>query len=321
MERDIRDEKQKFTRQNLNSIIPNVCYSCSYSDQAQTQITCGYCLILTIKMIKVHVNYVPFNKLLKCSYNSQNNPSVICSSCSTNFKLINDSLKCVSPLANCLDYRFNKYSSNKADCKIGTNPIVTCQPNPTCLLGFYLNGQSCLPCKQDAGNITGSETCCGLGLIFTAGTPNSCVTQTGATGKQQILASNGNGETSKFCEACISNCDNCTDATTCKTCSLDYALLKTKSGVECVLIKCLVVDSTKGCTSCQYGFYLSTINGIGYCLQCLSPLTNVISTIYFLLFQAYSNQAPNVTVSPAAPFLCSNPVDNLFTSATTTQQQ
>ncbi|CAD8206484.1 unnamed protein product [Paramecium octaurelia] len=185
-------------------------------------------------------------------------------------------------------------SSNKGGCTAtvsGANSSVTCSPHPA------------------SSDIQGSETCCGLGLIQLLDT-DKCVPQ-GATEKQQLLASNANGQTCDMgyyyntnnlkCEICISNCDSCADATPCKTCSLNYTLLKTSKGVSYVLIKCLVVDSTKGCTACQYGFYLLNINGIGYCLQCLSPLTNSIC-------RAYSNQAPNVTVSPAASVaVSSNP--------------
>ncbi|CAD8092786.1 unnamed protein product [Paramecium primaurelia] len=199
-------------------------------------------------------------------------------------------------------------SSNKGDCSanVSGTPVqstVTCTPKPTCLPGFYLDGSSCLPCASTAGDLLGGVSCCGLGLIYTSGVPNKCVSQTNATGKEQLLASNSNAftcdvgyyynSTDTKCLTCINNCDICVDGTTCKTCSLNYTLIKTSNnGVQCVLIKCLVVDSTKGCTSCQYGFYLSNINGIGYCLQCLSPLTNSIC-------RPYSNQAPNVTVAPA----------------------
>ncbi|CAD8182852.1 unnamed protein product [Paramecium pentaurelia] len=198
-------------------------------------------------------------------------------------------------------------SSKQSDCQAdgSSNPgqtTVTCTPKPTCLPGFYLDGSSCLPCASTT-NLTGNQNCCGLGLIYTPGPPITCVQQQNATGKEQLLASNANAftcdigyyynSTDKKCLTCINNCDICDDGTTCKTCSLNYTLIKTSNnGVQCVLIKCLVVDSTKGCTSCQYGFYLSTINGIGYCLQCLSPLTNSIC-------RPYSNQAPNVTVAPA----------------------
>lgn len=71
---------------------------------------------------------------------------------------------------------------DKSKCTqtVSGNPAtssVTCSPNLTstdCLPGFYLDGQSCLPCKSTSGNITGNETCCGLGLIYTSGPPISC---------------------------------------------------------------------------------------------------------------------------------------------------
>ncbi|CAD8206480.1 unnamed protein product [Paramecium octaurelia] len=191
-----------------------------------------------------------------------------------------------------------------------------------CITGYYLTIIGCTACP----NVKGCEVCnsagcqtCSSGYYPTAVTTDSN-NSTGTTTSNNTVT----------CNNCLSNCSICQQANSCTKCADGYFLVTTtSSGTTSVTTSscfacqpecqtCVAPGTT--CTSCIAEYVFQN----GGCVtltqtNCYSVGTNVCAICKYGYY--LNNGVCYQCLNPQANFLCTNPVDNLLTSATTTQKQ
>jgi hypothetical protein len=137
------------------------------------------------------------------------NNNTVCIQCGTGYALFNSS--CTPCLA-----------SNALSCDTPTT-VSLCQNN------FWVNGDTCMPCRQFCVQCSGPTSCsqCAPGYL-----------------KQTAAGT--------YCAPCIVGCMTCSTNTTCDACNLNFNLVNG----SCINITNTCLATIKNCLSC------STISGL-----------------------------------------------------------
>jgi hypothetical protein len=122
--------------------------------------------------------------------------------------------------------------------------VLTCNTPTTvasCMNGYWQNGDSCLPCRQNCQQCNSPTSCtqCSPGYLI------------------QVAAGT-------YCATCVSGCLNCSTITTCTTCAYNYNLVNglcidITNDCQTKIPNCLQCSSSNGltCVVCNQYYYFS----------------------------------------------------------------